>query len=108
MVGFVEINLLRPGNRPGMVKPRLVADIGIAVLSQYRHRGIGRRLMEAAESWARSRGAASITLNCHAANEEAVSFYGSIGYRTIGLFMVKPLGTTDQASGYDAESSPRS
>ncbi len=74
-----------------MVKPRVVADVGIAILDLCRRQGIGRRLMEEAEGWARSQGAEAMTLDCYSANSAAVSFYQSLGYHTTGLFMHKGL-----------------
>ncbi len=79
-----------------MIRPRVVADVGIAVTADHRRRGIGTRLMEAAETWARSQGAETMILNCHAANTTAVCFYEKLGYRIRGLFMDKPLAITHE------------
>jgi len=91
VVGSVDVRLARPRTEAGMVKPRIVANAGIAILGPYRRQGIGRRLMEAAEQWARSRGAETMTLDCHSANRAAISFYQSLGYHTTGLLMRKRL-----------------
>jgi len=91
VVGSVNIRLVRPRTGAGMVTPRVVADVGIAILGLYRRQGIGRRLMEEAEAWARSQGAETMTLDCHAGNTTAISFYQSLGYHTTGLLMRKIL-----------------
>ncbi len=93
-VGCVEVQILRPSGSPTMIRPRVVADVGIAVVADHRRSGIGTRLMEAAETWARSKGAQMMILNCHAANTAAVRFYEKLGYRIRGLFMDKPLPIT--------------
>jgi len=95
VVGSVDVRLVRPRTEAGMVKPRVVADVGIAILSPYRRQGIGCRLMEAAEGWARSQGAETMTLDCHSANTAAISFYQSLGYHTTGLLMRKRLEASD-------------
>lgn len=95
IVGSADVRLLRLHSHSRMVAPRGVADVGIAVLGPYRRRGVGRRLMEAAEAWARSQGAEAMTLDCHAANAGAISFYQRLGYRTTGLLLRKPLEARD-------------
>lgn len=58
-----------------------VANIlGLAVCSACRRRGIGRRLMQAAESWAKENGAVGVRLNSGASRTEAHEFYRSLGY----------------------------
>ena len=89
--GFVSIRMLDPSARPSMIRPRRRADLGIVVTEDLRGRGIGAGLMEAAENWARERGAEMLTLDGHVANTGALHFYERMGYRTIGLFMVKAV-----------------
>lgn len=102
VVGSVDVRIVRPRTRTGMVKPRVVADVGIAILSAYRRHGIGRRLMQVAEGWARSQGAEMTTLDCHESNTAAINFYQSLGYRRTGLLMRKPL----EAVGMRGEPEP--
>lgn len=52
----------------------------LAVHAGMERRGIGTRLMGAAESWAAGRGLACITLETGAANHPARSLYTSLGY----------------------------
>ncbi len=94
-VGSVDVRLVRPRTEASMVKPRMVAGIGIAILGPYHRQGIGHRLMEAAEQWSRSQGAETMTLDCHGGNTTAISFYRSLGYHTTGLLMRKGLEATD-------------
>lgn len=87
IVGSVDIQIVRASKRPSMVRPCVAADIGIAVLAGYRGMGIGQRLLAAAEEWALAQGAERLTLNCHAANVDAIRLYNRLGYRTTGLLM---------------------
>ena len=75
-----------------MIRPRIVADVGLAVRAGYRRQGVGRLLMVAAEEWAVRHQAEQMTLDCHAANEAAIGLYRRLGYETTGLFMTKRIG----------------
>ena len=57
---------------------------GMFVERTGRRAGIGRRLLEAFESWARERGAAKVKLEVNPALAPAVSLYESCGYRRTG------------------------
>ncbi len=52
----------------------------LAVAPTATRSGVGRRLMAAAEHWARSRGLHHLTLQTGAANGEARAFYQALGY----------------------------
>lgn len=91
VVGSVEVRIIEPSGRAGMVRPRVRADVEIAVRQSHRGRGVGQRLMRAAEDWARDRGAEVLTLDAHPGNEDAIHFYRQQGFRSSGLFMLKPL-----------------
>lgn len=59
--------------------------------------GIGRRLMAAAEVWARQQGCALITLEVFATNSVARAVYERLGYREQTLKLAKRL---DDTSGW--------
>jgi GNAT superfamily N-acetyltransferase len=66
----------------------------ISVLPAYQKSGIGRRLMEAAEAWARECGCIKVTLT--SGNQRvhtAHPFYRKLGYEQTGVRFVKTLHT---------------
>jgi ribosomal protein S18 acetylase RimI-like enzyme len=52
----------------------------LAVDPQQRRRGLGRRMMNEAEHWLRSRGAVKVNLMVRHSNADALSFYEHLGY----------------------------
>ncbi len=63
----------------------------IAVSADQRRRGIGRKLMTAAEDWAREQGAREIHLAVMDFNKDAQSFYEAQGYGLLTRTLHKPL-----------------
>jgi ribosomal protein S18 acetylase RimI-like enzyme len=59
----------------------------LAVARDWEGRGVGRRLMAAAEDWAAGRGLAFLTLDTGADNHPARGLYRSLGFgeETVGL-----------------------
>ena len=53
---------------------------GLVVEDEYRSNGIGRLLLDAAESWARQRGCTSLRLLSNIIRERAHQFYQRAGY----------------------------
>ena len=52
----------------------------LAVTPTYQQRGLGRRLMAAAEEWLIARGVRKCELMIRSSNEAAAGFYGKLGY----------------------------
>jgi GNAT superfamily N-acetyltransferase len=64
----------------------------IAVRRGHRNQGIGGRLLRAAEDWGRRLGAEFASLEYHAANTRASSFYQErMGYRPASITAIKRL-----------------
>jgi ribosomal protein S18 acetylase RimI-like enzyme len=92
IVGVVEVVMKPPVLRDGMV-PRHVALIdNVVVRATHRGRGIGTRLVDAAETWAREKGAAVTELNVWAFNASAKKLYERLGYVTRTIRMERALG----------------
>jgi RimJ/RimL family protein N-acetyltransferase len=62
-----------------------VADVGLMVARDERRRGVGRSLMEAAESWARATDVLKLELHVFPHNRPAIALYEKLGYRQEGL-----------------------
>ena len=62
-----------------------VADLGLMVARDQRRQGLGRALMETAESWARANGVLKVELHVFPHNRPAIALYEKLGYREEGL-----------------------
>lgn len=51
----------------------------LAVHPDHRRKGLGKRMMEAAEAWLRERGAPKIQLMVRSANADVIAFYEALG-----------------------------
>jgi len=64
---------------------RGAVDIGIGVRPDHRGRGVGLRLMNALERWARSTGCHRLQLRVVSTNEPAVALYRKLGFAVEGI-----------------------
>jgi ribosomal protein S18 acetylase RimI-like enzyme len=67
----------------------------LAVQPDVRQSGIGRALMQAAETWVRGRGIPKLQLMVRTTNEDVVAFYRALGYENadvvvLGRFLEQP------------------
>ncbi|MCB1884706.1 MAG: GNAT family N-acetyltransferase [Geminicoccaceae bacterium] len=88
VVGFVHLHSIVDyyrGERHGHVADLVVAEGAEG-------KGVGRRLLAAAEDWARGRGFDWLGLAVFEANARALGLYEGTGFRRDMLRMVKPLG----------------
>lgn len=90
-VGFVVVLAeewsAEPDEPPGTYA--LVSDL--AVLEPWRRQGIGRALLEQAESFARNAGATEIRVNVLAGNRSAAKLYEQIGFTPYLMVLSKEL-----------------
>ena len=56
------------------------ADVGMAVAKEWRGRGVGTALLDAAIEWARERGMHKLCLGVFAHNEAAIGLYRKLGF----------------------------
>jgi len=91
IVGFIDARLEQSPDP--MHREMMYCHIAeFAVGSQYQNQGIGRRLLQAAEDWGRQRGAEFASLDYHAANTRAGSFYQQgMGYHPAAIIAIKRL-----------------
>ena len=88
VVGMTTVQLTVSTARGGLSAG--VEDV--VVDSPHRGSGIGRRLLAAAEAWARERGALRIALLADETNAPALDFYDQLGFvRTRLVWLAKPL-----------------
>ena len=80
------------------LRPRIVGRTiefyvsDLIVSAAHRGRGIGRRLLRAAEALAREAGARTIRLSVKAGNVGARSLYAAEGFEEAEIYLEKPLG----------------
>lgn len=65
--------------------------ITLVVDARVRRRGVGARLVELAEVWARERGAQRLMLNTNVRRQEAHRFYQSVGFSRTGYRYARSL-----------------
>jgi ribosomal protein S18 acetylase RimI-like enzyme len=70
LVGSIHVDASRHG----------FGEIGMAVAHEWRGRGIGSALMEAAIEWARASGLHKLSLNVFAHNAAAIALYRKYGF----------------------------
>ena len=80
------------------------ADTAVAILTAlvvgeaHRHHGIGRSLVDAAETWAIQRGASRITVATGLARAGAHAFYERLGYEHTARRYAKDLGRAKRSA----------
>lgn len=85
VVGLVSLRLEGPAPNPeaqlvlDVTEVRLFVD-GLVVAEAFRRRGVGTRLMQAADEWGRTRGARLAVLDTWGESPESVPFYERLGY----------------------------
>jgi ribosomal protein S18 acetylase RimI-like enzyme len=91
ILGFAHAAIRETPDIPLFVPRRYAVLIDLVVRSGYQKRGIGRTLVDKAQAWAIAQRVTSIELNVFEFNENAISFYEKLGYRTLSRKMSKDL-----------------
>ena len=95
-IGFVHV-IVRNSPPIAIFALRRYAVVDSAVVKKdYQGMGVGRKLMETVHEWARDNGAKSVELNVYKFNEDAISFYERLGYKTLSRKMRKSLLNRDR------------
>lgn len=79
--------------RPDLRSCTRVLDLCVA--ASHRGRGLGRRLLDEAESIARAHGHAALLIGAVVGNETALGLYESVGFRRRAIELLKPLRPFD-------------
>lgn len=82
VVGFVETLIKNEPENDYFNEKNFAWVDDLAVRDDIQGVGIGRKLMEAAEEWARNKKVDSIELTTRTINSSAVEFYKKLGYET--------------------------
>ncbi len=64
---------------------------GVGVAAEFAGRGVGRALIDAAETWCRAHGFVEVTLHCYIGNERAHHLYEHLGFENEWYHMRKGL-----------------
>jgi ribosomal protein S18 acetylase RimI-like enzyme len=91
LCGAVSLQVYDTPADPFMVQRRRVHVDALIVDQAHRRRGFGRRLMDAANNWARLQGADELVLTAWIGNAGARDFYQRLGYRVLSEVMQKEI-----------------
>jgi GNAT superfamily N-acetyltransferase len=91
IVGLAETYLRRDEAHPLTVQHAYGHLQSLMVAQRWRGRGVGARLMAAAEAWASERGATELRLDAWEFADGPLPFYQALGYQTIKRELVKSL-----------------
>jgi len=98
LAGFIEVYVRQDADEVTLVQHRYAELQSLMVSLPFRGNGIGTRLVEAAQQWARQKGAMEMRLGVWEFNEMAREFYENVGFRTLKRRMVAELTVQDPAS----------
>lgn len=88
--GLIHL-VLRETILPMLTPRRFVVVDTVIVASEFRQRGIGRKLMRRAEQWAIEHNADNIELNVFDFNQPAIALYAELGYEVLSRRMSKKV-----------------
>jgi ribosomal protein S18 acetylase RimI-like enzyme len=91
VVGFVEVLIKNELENDYFNEKNFAWVDDVAVRDNARGIGVGRKLMEAAEQWARIKKVDSIELTTRVVNVGAIEFYKKLGYETYVVRSKKKL-----------------
>jgi aminoglycoside 6'-N-acetyltransferase I len=92
LLGFLEVGLRSHADHCDPARPVGYIE-GWYVAAAYRHRGIGKQLLAAAEDWARSQGCTEMASDTQIDNELSQSVHQRLGYEIVehAILFRKPL-----------------
>lgn len=90
-VGFIVVVVVETSDFPILVKRKFAVIDNIGVHPENRKQGLATALMNAAEGWAKEKGAQNMELNVYLFNTNAQFLYNKLGYSPISQKMSKIL-----------------
>jgi GNAT superfamily N-acetyltransferase len=92
VIGFVDASLQRHAGAATYRAPGVDVYVEeLIVTASHRRRGVATQLMRAVEAWERNTGAGLVWLDTHLENDGARALYATIGYREVGVELLKEL-----------------
>jgi GNAT superfamily N-acetyltransferase len=91
VVGLAHASIYDTPPAPSYVPRRRAHLDGLAVALEARRGGVGRQLVTAVASWARTHGATQMLLTVWRGNSAAEAFYAALGYQPVSSVMAKDL-----------------
>jgi GNAT superfamily N-acetyltransferase len=90
-VGLATVHLRDAPAFPLFIPQQHAVVDTLVVHPNWRRRGVGRKLYEACEAWAKERAAPWLDINVYEFNVEAHRFYTAVGFASVMHKMRKPL-----------------
>ncbi len=92
IIGLAEVYYRQDDKAKPLIVPHQYAYLqSIMVSEPYRRLGIGKKLMEVAQQWARERGATEMRLDVWEFNQGTIRFYEEMGYHPLKSTFVAEL-----------------
>jgi diamine N-acetyltransferase len=91
VIGFALIRLINKNVAPHLREKRTAFISDFCIHQNWRGRGLGKKLFQACEEWAREQNAEELGLAVWSFNNHAIQLYEAMGKRDIYRQMRKPL-----------------
>jgi len=91
LVGLINAGLARTPDVPVKRRRVFLKIRGVVVGPDARRQGVGRSLVQAAQAWARGRGAEEAQLNVYDFNGAAAGFFASLGFTPLSHRLLRTL-----------------
>jgi GNAT superfamily N-acetyltransferase len=92
LIGLVEEYFRQDNEDNPLIVPHKYAHLqSIMVSEPYRKSGVGKKLMEVAQQWARDKGATEMRLDVWEFNQGTIQFYEKMGFHTLKRTLVTNL-----------------
>ncbi len=96
LAGLIEVYVRHDPDETTLVRHRYAELQSLMVLPPFRRIGIGTRLVEVAQQWARDQGATEMRLSLWEFNAAAREFYAALGFRTLKRRMIEELAAVER------------